>query len=311
MSAATPRTIPAPTPTPRSRADRKPNLALWALTGLSLLTALLVPLVTGEASTRAALLLTIPFAFIHGIRRYGVRQLLTFFVVTFVVSNFFEDLSIITGFPFGDYHYTGAPKLLEVPIQIGPIYFGLGYLAWLTASALLDNADSRLGRAHGRTGTINLFALPALAAALMTMFDLGSDSISSTVSHVWIWEHGGGVFGVPYTNYLGWWFVTYLFFQIFALILARPGLNRGPQHTTGLRHGSLAQPALIYTGLGLASITYFTAAHTTRVTDATGVAWNTAALNETMMTINIFGLIVVGLLALTKIARGDTTRTTP
>jgi uncharacterized membrane protein len=23
------------------------------------------------------------------------------------------------------------------------------------------------------------------------------------------------VFGVPYTNYLGWWFVTYHFFQVF------------------------------------------------------------------------------------------------
>jgi uncharacterized membrane protein YqjE len=30
-----------------------------------------------------------------------------------------------------------------------------------------------------------------------------------------------------------------------------------------------------------------------------------------MMTINIFGLILMGLLALVKIARGDTTRTTP
>ncbi|MET7783920.1 carotenoid biosynthesis protein [Streptomyces mirabilis] len=278
---------------------------------MSVLTALLLPLFTGEASTRAALLLTIPFAFIHGVRRYGVRRLLTFFVVTFVVSNFFEDLSIFTGFPFGDYHYTGSPKLLEVPIQIGPIYFGLGYLAWLTASALLDNADSRLGRARGRVGTINIFALPPLAAAVMTMFDVGSDSISSTVSHVWIWEHGGGVFGVPYTNYLGWWFVTYVFFQIFALILAKADLNRSTQNTTGLRRGSLAQPALIYTGLGLSSITYFMADHTTRVTDASGVVWGTAALDETMMTINIFGLVVVGLLTLVKIARGDTTRTTP
>lgn len=36
----------------------------------------------------------------------------------------------------------------------------------------------------------------------MTMFDLGSDSIASTVDHLWIWERSGGVFGVPFTNYL-------------------------------------------------------------------------------------------------------------
>ncbi|MGW3469645.1 hypothetical protein ACWDKQ_14505 [Saccharopolyspora sp. NPDC000995] len=39
-------------------------------------------------------------------------------------------------------------------------------------------------------------------------------------------------------------------------------------------------PALIYTGLGLSSITYFTANHTTQITDASGATWNTAALNE-------------------------------
>lgn len=70
-------------------------------------------------------------------------------------------------------------------------------------------------------------------------------------------------------------------------------------------------PALIYTGLGLSSITYFTASHTTQITDASGATWNTAALNETMMTINIFGFVVVGLLALLTIAHGDTTHTTP
>src|SRR5207237_1427582 len=45
------------------------------------------------------------------------------------------------------------------------------------------------------------------------------DPTSSTIRHSWIWEQGGGYFGVPLTNYLGWFFTVYVFFQLFALSL--------------------------------------------------------------------------------------------
>jgi uncharacterized membrane protein len=275
----------------------------WVLAGLAVATAILLPL-TGGSAIFVTLLLTIPFAAIHGVRRYGWRRFLTFFVVTFVVSNAFENLSIVTGFPFGDYHYTGDPKLFHVPIFIGPIYFGLGYLSWLTAATVLDRADERLDR-RVRTGKVNLVALPVLAAAVMTMFDVASDSQASTVLETWIWHDGGGVFGVPYTNYLGWWLVTYIFFQIFALILAAPQTRAAPPESVVVP-GSLTQPVLIYAALGLTSIPYFFAAEPGTAVDTAGVAWSIGAITETMMTINIFTVVTIAFLALTKIARGDT-----
>ena len=39
------------------------------------------------------------FAIVHGIRRYGWRHFVVFFIVTFVVSWSYETLSILTGFP--------------------------------------------------------------------------------------------------------------------------------------------------------------------------------------------------------------------
>jgi hypothetical protein len=143
-------------------------------------------------------------------------------------------------------------------------------------------------------------ALPILAGALMTMYDLGTDSLASTVSKDWVWEHGGGVFGVPFTNYLGWWLTTYLFFQIFALYLAR---SQTPVRAEG--RSSLVQPVVIYAALGLTSVPYFITAATSTVTDATGVVWNEHALNETMMTINIFGVVFAAFLAAVKLARND------
>ena len=267
---------------------------LWLLTGAALALALIYPL-TGNRASLWVLLLFVPFSLIHGIRRYGVKVLVIFLVETVVVSNFFENLSISTGFPFGDYHYTGEPQLIHVPIQIGPIYFGLGYVCWLVAGTLLDAADARLDLRTGSAG-INVVALPMLAAAMMTMYDLGTDSLASTVSKDWVWERGGGVFGVPFTNYLGWWLTTYIFFQIFALYLAR---SQAPVRSDG--RGSLLQPVLLYAGLGLTSVPYFASASTATVTDATGFVWNEHALNETMMTINIFGVVIIAFLAAIKL----------
>jgi len=285
---------------PRSGLDGW-RVITWVLTAAALAVALIAPL-SGSAPYMFVLLLSIPLAFIYGARRYGAEALLLFFAVTFVVSNFFENLSISTGFPFGRYHYTGSPKLIDVPIFIGPIYFGLGYLCWQVANILLDEADTRLSWRAGTGHRVNVVALPMTAAAIMTMFDLGSDSIASTVNHLWIWERSGGVFGVPSTNYLGWWLVTYLFFQFFALYLTR---RQAPVRSTGLEPS--LQSVLVYAGLGLSTIPYFAAASGDDITDATGTVWNAHALNETMMTINLFTVVFVAFLALVKLARHDTT----
>ncbi|MGQ4601270.1 carotenoid biosynthesis protein [Nocardia sp. R6R-6] len=284
---------------PDSR-DRAITIAQWVLVFASLAAALLIPLAGLGSPILACLLLTVPFAVIHGTRRYGWRRFLTFFIVTFLVSNAYENLSIVTGFPFGHYHYTGGLKLFLVPITIPFTYFGLGYISWLTASTLLDRADERLNW-HERTGRFNTFALPALAAALMTMFDVTIDAQASTVGHTWIWEHGGGVFGVPYTNYLGWWLCTYTFLQIFAVLLSRAA---NPSAT--VTPGSLLQPVLLYAATGLTTIpTFFTTSAGT-TTDAAGVTWDLTAINETAMTVGIFTVVTAAFLAIAKIARGDT-----
>jgi putative membrane protein len=290
-------------PQPESGRTRADTIQ-WAMVAAGLAATLLLPLAGLGGGSVICLFLTIFFAVVHGIRRYGWQRFLTFFVVTFVVSNAYEDLSIVTGFPFGHYHYTGGPKLFHVPIAIGLIYFGLGYVSWLTASTLLDRADERLNWRE-RAGRVNTVALPVVAAFVMTMFDVSTDAQASTVSHTWIWERGGGVFGVPYTNYLGWWLVTYSFFQIFTLLLAR-AQTRAANPGGVVKPGSLLQPVLLYAAIGLAAIPTFLTTKPRTLIDATGVTWSLTALNETAMTISIFTVIAVAVLAVAKIARGDT-----
>src|SRR5260370_33755968 len=53
----------------------------------------------------------------------------------------------------------------------------------------------------------------------MVAWDLSFDPITSTIEHSWIWLQGGNYFGVPFSNYLGWFLTVFVFCQLFALYL--------------------------------------------------------------------------------------------
>src|SRR5438445_6715212 len=102
--------------------------------------------VTRLATTAFAPSLTIPvvmasavFALIHGALRYRWSGILAFLVGCLVVSNILENTSILTGFPFGHYHYTDSlgPELFLVPLLIGPAYLATASLAWVLSTVLI------------------------------------------------------------------------------------------------------------------------------------------------------------------------------
>ena len=65
------------------------------------------PAATGVSAT-VNVFFVIAIVTLHGLRRYSLKEFLIFFVIAFTVSNFYENMSILTGFPFGHYHYTEA-----------------------------------------------------------------------------------------------------------------------------------------------------------------------------------------------------------
>jgi uncharacterized membrane protein len=138
----------------------------------------------------AVLLVAVAFSLLHGAIRYRWSGIVTFIVICLVVSNILENTSILTGFPFGHYHYTEAlgPKLFLVPLLIGPAYFANGYLAWALSTVLVGNV-------RRESSAFTTFAVPFIASFLMVMWDLGFDPQASTIQHFWIWEQGGGYFG--------------------------------------------------------------------------------------------------------------------
>ncbi len=151
---------------------------------------------------------------LHAMERYGIKNTVIFFVITAGVSFFFENLSVATGFPFGLYHYSPDFGMLPVPFIIIFGYFGLGYLSWILAHVLTGQYCSRLGGKQ-------IFLVPLIATFIMVMWDLTIDPISSTLQGLWVWQDPGAYFGVPLSNFFGWFLVSFVFFQLFAGYISR------------------------------------------------------------------------------------------
>jgi uncharacterized membrane protein len=158
------------------------------------------------------------FAFLHGALRYGLRNISVFFALCLAVGFASEVVGVLTGFPFGPYYFAGlmGPKIFGVPVFLGLAYTGMGYLSWTLAMLILgeDSADSL-------AESKNILTAPLIASFIMVAWDLAMEPVWSTVLRAWTWTTGGPYFGVPLSNFLGWYLTVYIFFQLFALYLRK------------------------------------------------------------------------------------------
>ncbi len=155
------------------------------------------------------------FALLHGARTYGSRAILVFASLCVGVETLVESVGLRTGFPFGHYWFTGlmGPKVFDLPILIALAYMGMGYLSWVLAVVILDCRNQPLS---GR----KIVLLPLAASFVMTAWDFSMDAVWADVDHAWVWWDGGSYFGVPVSNFFGWFLTVYIFYQLFALYLS-------------------------------------------------------------------------------------------
>ncbi len=200
---------------------------LWGFIGMAAVIAVLNGLRLSEVVTRhgpsALVFFLVLFAWGHGFRRYGLKSLLVFIAIVFVVGNFYENISIATGFPFGAYHYTeklGA-KFIFTPLIINIAYFQMIYLAWNFGGAIIGSFENGV---RGRYVIVQ----PVLSTFITVMWDLSMDPGMSTVSRNWEWHEGGAYFGVPIQNFYGWYLCTFTMFLLFSLYMSRQGGEAAP-----------------------------------------------------------------------------------
>ena len=271
--------------------------ALWGLAAFSLVSHVAaivfhLPHVVGGAMVSLSLL---AFGLLHGRVLYGWRGSLWFIVICLGVSNALENLSILTGFPFGWYHYTGllGPKLFQVPLLVGPAYFGIGYLSWTLARLIVGDDDARLNGSR-------VVSVPVMAGFIMVAWDLTIDPTMSTINGNWIWHSGGRYFGVPFENFLGWYLTVYLYFQIFAVHARRRRAASGTGST------NWRQPLFAYLSIVIAPVlTLFLDSNDGVVTDPTGTAWPLRDIHEVTALVGLFTLLPFWLFAVFNVMQRE------
>jgi uncharacterized membrane protein len=113
-----------------------------------------------------------------------------------ILAFFAEYVGVSTGFPFGAYVYTSTLgfKLLGVPVAIT--------MAWIVLLGYVWTGTSRLS-----SGPV---VRAAISAFWMTAIDLVVDPLAAGPLSYWRWIDGGIYFGIPFTNFLGWFSVSFV-----------------------------------------------------------------------------------------------------
>ena len=241
-------------------------------------------------------------ALIHAAAYYDLRTAAALFAICLVITFTVENIGTATGFPFGRYHFVvGAdlPHVGRIPMIVGPLWFGGGYFSWVVASTMLDGADRALDR------RFNLIALPLVAGFVLAQWDFVMDAPAATLAKAWIWHDGGGVFGVPLANYLGWLLTGWLFFAGFALYLRRRAAagRQGPSRSRELRLIAI----LFYVSAGLTHVVPWALGtmlgQSGEVQDAAGTVWRVQDLREATVAILVFTMVFTGLLACLRLVK--------
>jgi uncharacterized membrane protein len=173
------------------------------------------------------------FALTHCWTMEGGARTGIFFGISAVVSYSMEEIGVRTGLVYGPYHYSDllGAKLGHVPILIPLAWFMMIYPSWVVARALLLGVE--------QSSMIGNLARAAVAACVMTAWDTVMDPGMAAGGN-WIWEKGGGYFGVPQRNYLGWLLTTFLVYAIFGF------LRRRANESVGVTMSFAAMPVIVY-----------------------------------------------------------------
>jgi putative membrane protein len=176
------------------------------------------------------------FLFI-GTVNFGARATLVFAALTYGVALTCEWSSVHNGFPFGLYHYIEATRgrevwVIGVPLMDSLSFTFLGFASY-TVALLLSAPLYRDGWDLRILDTWELRRSPRLwllAAMFMVMVDLVVDPLSVLgdrwfLGRIFWYDPPGVHFGVPISNYLGWFFVAAITIALFQTL--DRWLNRG------------------------------------------------------------------------------------
>lgn len=149
---------------------------------------------TSAFSVAAASILLVVLYIFHSYTNLKLKTAFKFLAIAAPISFIWEFVGVTTGIPFGNYFYNNnlGPQLGSVPLFIPLLWCALGYFC-------MEASDYYL-----------------IASALMVSLDLSFDPVfSSSPLNLWTWLGPTQYFGVPLSNFFGWFVASLTFFALF------------------------------------------------------------------------------------------------
>lgn len=231
------------------------------------------------------------FFLTHALGQWRIRELGAYALVCFVISNLFENLSVMYGFPFGGFHHSEVtgPRLFNIPWLATPTYMAMGYISWSVAQVLIG----RTHRAHWRSGVLSA---AVIAAFVFSMWDFSNDAVFHTINKAFFYDNPGPWFGVPVSNFAGWLLTTFIIFGAFGAWLARATKRDDSIHDVpGLRYWQ--QAIAMYALVGLGGIYRNLNGRAIDITLANGDQWQSADIYAAMSLTTLFTMLFCAVLA--------------
>lgn len=154
----------------------------------------------------AAFLITF---FIIGLLNRGLVRTLLFLVIGYSVAFLSEFSSIRWGFPYGMYHYVYENMPGELMLAGVPVWDSISYV-------FMAYASYEMAALIGPIGRIRL-----VGPILLVLLDIITDPLAVRgdqwfLGKIFYYPNGGLYFGVPLSNFAGWFLVGLVIFSIYA-----------------------------------------------------------------------------------------------
>ena len=202
------------------------------------------------ASQGISLLVTVFFVdlffFAHACLVIGRKAAIKMFLIGIVGAFLFEEF---VGLQSGLYYFTDlmGPKIDKAPLAIGLSWMAVFYMGWFMANLACDGAPS-----PRRNTILRIIVRAAVAALIVSATDLVADPVSVEAG-LWVWVDGGPFYGVPYSNYIGWFFVGTFILSIIGIV-NRSNVDASiDRASTGAKLWSIA-PLVPFVGMGISFI---------------------------------------------------------
>jgi putative membrane protein len=150
------------------------------------------------------------------VRRWGWARTVLWLVLGYSIAWASEALSIRTGFPYGWYFYKYENLTRDILVMGVPFWDSLSYTFLIFAGYMVVKY---------RWPRLSPAATAIAGGAATMLLDMMIDPVSNLgdrwfLGSIYYYPTGGAHFGVPVSNYIGWFFVSWLVISIFQRVTA-------------------------------------------------------------------------------------------